>query len=47
MLKESEYNEKLEELIKEKKADNSISKTIKQNETEYKKAKSNLEKLLK
>ena len=46
MLNKSGYNEKLEELMNARKADNSILETIKKNEEEYKKAKANIEKLV-
>ena len=47
MVKEAEYIEKLNELVKAKKADESILTTINDNELGYKKAKENLELLLK
>ena len=46
MVKEAEYIEKLNELVKAKKADESILTTINDNELGYKKAKENLELLL-
>ena len=46
MLNKSGYNEKLRELMNAGKADNSILETIKKNEEEHKKAKANIEKLV-
>ena len=47
MVKEAGYIEKLDELVKVKKADESVLTTINDNELGYKKAKENLELLLK
>ena len=47
MVKEAGYIEKLDELVKAKKADESVLTTINDNESGYKKAKENLELLLK
>ena len=47
MVKEAGYIEKLDELVKAKKADESVLTTIDDNELGYKKAKENLELLLK
>ena len=47
MVKEAGYIEKLDELVKVKKADESVLTTINDNALGYKKAKENLELLLK